>query len=379
MPVEKTYVSINAALVTMRPGITSVIYHRGDATGDIPHVLAALANDPTRGVIVMDGKNSKAGGLGKVANVMVDHFGVPPDRVKFVVSPDQVPAPPKAGQKRIVNHRVFRMYPLTKSTNFLRDDLALQVANPHVFKNIKAALRGPTLHSGQLPADPAVPLDVVDLNFLDPQCAAFWVGKGIDFRRNTVVLWGRESGREGGMHPDHDHSYTGMRQIVEACAAADPPCQVIVGGDYRKKATATRQTIQDNAIVIGKYWDDVPLFKNRQYQVRLFYVLKKMLKVRERRLVHVGMRSGGLDMFGFSGQKTIYVSRATGDERMEPVAQQFADAGLQDTFQKHTSAHLPKRGPSGSDNKGGRSERQRGFARADLTTLMNEINSALAG
>lgn len=378
MPVEK-YDSINAALVTMRAGITGVIYHRGDATGDIPHVLAALANDPTRGVIVMDGKNSTAGGLGKVANVMVDHFGIPPDRVKFVESPNKVPEPPKGGQRRTVNSRVFTMYPLTKSTNFLRDDLALKAVNPHVFKNIKAALRGPTLHSGQLPADPKVPLDVVDLNFLDPQCAAFWVGKHIDFTRNTVVLWGRESGRDGGMHPEHDHSYTGMRQIVEACAAEDPPCQVIVAGDYREKETATRQAIQDNAIVIGKYWDDVPLFKNRQYQVRLFYVLKKMLKVRERRLVHVGMRSGGLDMFGFSGQKTIYVSRAAGDQRMEPVVQQFGDVGLQDTFQKHTAARLPKRGPSGSANKGGRSEDQRGFAPDDLTVLMSKIKSALAG
>jgi hypothetical protein len=182
------------------------------------------------------------------------------------------------------------------------------------------------------------------------------------------------------MHAEHDHSYTGMRQIIEACAAAVPPCQVIVAGDYRKKATsATRQTIQANAIVIGKYWDDVPLFKNRQYQVRLFYVLKKMLKVRDRRLVHVGMRSGGLDMFGFSGQKTIYVSRATGDERMEPVAHQFADVGLQDRFQKHTAARLPKRGPSGSAKKRGRSEDQRGFAPDDLPVLMGKINSALAG
>jgi hypothetical protein len=378
VPVEK-YGSINAALATMRTGITSVIYHRGDATGDIPHVLAALANDPTRGVIVMDGKNSTAGGLSKVGNVMVDHFGIPTDRVKFVESANKVPEPPKGGQRRIVNSRVFTMYPLTKSTNFLRDDLALKAVNPHVFKNVKAALRGPTLHSKGLPDDPKVPLDVVDLNFLDPQCAAFWVGKHIDFKRNTVVLWGRESGRVGGMHPDHDHSYTGMRQIVEACIADDPPSQVIVAGDYREKATAPRQTIQDNAIVIGKYWDDVPLFKNRQYQVRLFYVLKKMLKVRGRRLVHVGMRSGGLDMFGFSGQKTIYVSRAAGDQRMEPVVQQFADVGLQDTFQKHTATRLPKRGPSGSAKKGERSEDQRGFAPDDLTVLMSKIKSALAG
>jgi hypothetical protein len=216
VPAEK-YDSIDEALMTMRAGITSVIYHRGDATGDIPHVLAALSNDPTRGVIVMDGKNSKAGGLGRVANVMVDHFGVPPDRVKFVESPlNDVPAPPKGGQRRTVNHRVFRMYPLTKSTNFLRDDLALQVTNPHVFKNIKKALRGPTLHSGGLPADPAVPLRVVDLDFLDPQCAAFWVGKGIDFTRNTVVLWGRESGREAACTPS-------TTTATPACARSSRP------------------------------------------------------------------------------------------------------------------------------------------------------------
>ena len=366
-----TYLSINAALTQMDAGIDRVIYHRGDATGDIPHVLAALANSPTLGVIVMDGSNSLAGGLGRVANVLVDHFKMPAGRVKFVSAAIPVPSPPKSGQQRTVAGRVFRLFPLTKSTNFLCDDLANLAVNPHVFQNIKTVLRGPTLRTDDLPqGDPTQQLlPIIDLNFLDPICGAFWVAHGIDFTRHAVILWGRESGRAGGMHPDHDHSYAGMAQIIARCGAAVPAIQVIVAGDFRPSDDAGVVTqhhldIAAGAQVIGKYWENEPMFSNRFNQVRLFYVLKKMLKVRQCEMVHVGMRSGGLDMFGFSGQKTIYVSRAQGDARMGAVVQRFADAGLADVYQKHTVGVLPKAAG--------------GFTPANLDALMLSITSALA-
>lgn len=124
------------------------------------------------------------------------------------------------------------MYPLTKSTNFVRDELAQLAVNPLVFKNIKGSLRGVTLHTADITdAKGAAHVGVIDMNFLDPQCAAFWVEKNVSFSSPTVVLWGRESGRAGGAHANHDHSYTGMSQIVQRCAAQ--PYQVIVAGDYR--------------------------------------------------------------------------------------------------------------------------------------------------
>jgi hypothetical protein len=140
-------------------------------------------------------------------------------------------------------------------------------------------------------------------------------------------------------------------------------------------AGPSRQDIAAGAIVIAKYWDDVPLFKDRFNQVRLFYVLKKMLKVRDRKMVHVGMRSGGLDMFGFSGQKAIYVSKAAGDSRMEPVANAFKDAGLGANYQKLAASRLPKRGAHHSAHK---ATAQRGFAVGDLDKLMAAIATALA-
>ena len=377
------HANVNEALAAMGPGITHGIFHRGDATGDIPHVLAAMANNAHLGVVVMDGAGTAPIGLAKVANVMVDHFGASQLRVKFVSCLGPVPSPPKAGHAYHVGGRVFTMYPLTKSTNILRDDLAELAIKPLVFKNVKAALRGGTLHTADITGEGGAPhVGVIDLNFLDPQCAAFWIDNHIHFDRSTVVLWGRESGRVGGMHPDHDHSYTGMQQIVQRCGAHGPPYQVIVAGDYRATnehgvATATRQAIAANATVIGKFWDADDLFKDRFNQVRLFYVLKKMLKVRNCRMVHVGMRSGGLDMFGFSGQKAVYVSRAAGDDRMAPVAALFDDLDMGDTYQKHTAERLPKRGPHHA-GKGGRTKAQRGYTDTDLDTLMGEINTALA-
>jgi hypothetical protein len=385
-------VSVNAALTAMAPAITRVIYHRGDATGDISHVLAAMANDAALGVIVMDGHGTNPGGWARVANVMVDHFRMPNTRVKFVATPNVVPKPPKAGQNRVVNGRHFTMYPLTKSTNFIIDNLAQIAVNPLVFKNMKSAVRGPTLHRADITGDGgAAEVGVIDMNFLDPQCAAFLIEKHIDFTRSTVVLWGRESGRNpGGQHPNHDHGYTGMKQIIDECTARAPSYQVIVAGDFRPAnshgvATQTRQDIAAGSIVLGKFWDNVPLFQDRFNQVRLFYVLKKMLKVYGCNLVHVGMRSGGLDMYAFSGQKTIYVSRANGDARMAPVVAAYAGAGLGTTFQKHTAARLPKRGPSGGA-KPGRPLATRGYAPVDdavgpgegLDTFMDQIDAALA-
>lgn len=384
--------SVNTALAGMAPAITRVIYHRGDATGDISHVLAAMANDAALGVIVMDGNGTNPGGLGRVANVMVDHFGVSNTRVKFVVTANMVPNPPKIGQARVVNGRHFTMYPLTKSTNFIIDSLAQIAVNPLVFTNMKSAVRGPTLHSADITnGGGAAEVGVINMNFVDPQCAAFLIEKQIDFTRSTVVLWGRESGRSpGGQHPNHDHGYTGMKQIIDECAARVPSYQVIVAGDFRPTnangvATQTRQDIAAGSIVLGKFWNNIPLFQDRFNQVRLFYVLKKMLKVHGCHLVHVGMRSGGLDMYAFSGQKTIYVSRANGDTRMQPVVDAYVGAGLETTFQKHTAARLPKRGPSGGA-KPNRPLATRGYAPVDdavgpgegLDTLMVQIDTALA-
>jgi hypothetical protein len=386
------YASEDDALTAIAPAITRVIYHRGDATGDISHVLAAMANDAALGVIVMDGHGTNPGGLGRVANVMVDHFGVSSARVKFVTTANMVPNPPKHGQAVVVAGRHFTRYPLTKSTNFIRDNLADIAANPLVFKNMKSAVRGPTLHTADITNGVgAAEVGVINLNFLDPQCAAFLIEKQVDFTQSTVVLWGRESGRNpGGQHPNHDHGYTGMKQIIDECAATVPPYQVIVAGDFRPTnqqgiATQTRQDIVAGSIIFGKFWEGIPLFADRFNQVRLFYVLKKMLRVHNCNLVHVGMRSGGLDMYAFSGQNTIYVSRATGDDRMAPLVTAFADAGQPTTFQKHTAVRLPKRGPSGGA-KPGRPLATRGYASNDqvggpgqgLATLMDQIDAALA-
>jgi hypothetical protein len=60
----------------------------------------------------------------------------------------------------------------------------------------------------------------------------------------------------------------------------------------------------------------------RDNQIRLFHVLRTMLNDQGKRLVHIGMRSGGLDMFAISGQRTIYViGPDTKDERIPLLAE----------------------------------------------------------
>jgi hypothetical protein len=105
------YDSIDAALTTMAHEIVKVIMHSGNATGDISHVLAAMANQPGLGVIVLDSVADKiTTGHARVANVLVDHFKVPPDRVKFVSIEGPIRDYGKKGLDRRVKKRTFSPY-----------------------------------------------------------------------------------------------------------------------------------------------------------------------------------------------------------------------------------------------------------------------------
>jgi hypothetical protein len=198
---------------------------------------------------------------------------------------------------------------------------------------------------------------------IDPICAEFWLhvsmSTGFTFDRPTVVLWGRTSGEQTGQHPDHDHSDMAMAQIIDCLGKR---IQVVVAGDFRNDMVFEPESLQGvnrgtariigkfweqnnpdidgsqprvgaaqifrkiweaqdvsdwNGVqldqnqkhlhVIGKFWEDKNFFKNRLNQVRLFYILEKMIQVHNCGMVHVGMRSGGLDMFGFFGQNIIYL------------------------------------------------------------------------
>ena len=66
---------------------TQILVQRGDATGDISHVVAALATTGNLAVVVVDGATKDGDstrGYMRIANVYVDQFGLPQDRVAHV-------------------------------------------------------------------------------------------------------------------------------------------------------------------------------------------------------------------------------------------------------------------------------------------------------
>jgi hypothetical protein len=105
-------------------------------------------------------------------------------------------------------------------------------------------------------------------------------------------------------------------------------------------------------VFLGSFWNDCPGVTDRQKQVRMFYVLWKMLRAQNpsHSLVHCGARSGGLDAYGFAGQPMIYIVGGNEpDARMQKkVVDRFAaaaDAGslLSFNFHNFRLAGAPRR------------------------------------
>jgi hypothetical protein len=145
------------------------------------------------------------------------------------------------------------------------------------------------------------------------------------FDKHVVVLWGRTSGKakttatEVGPHLYGDSSTTGTSQIAELCRKLGT--NVVIAGDFEKDKAGRFP----ECFFIGKFWnilkqDPYKIDAPQKTQIRLFYVLKLLLKPNNRKTVHVGMRSGNLDCYAFAGQNIIYlVAEGFDDRRIQPL------------------------------------------------------------
>ncbi len=188
----------------------------------------------------------------------------------------------------------FSVEPLHKSTEFAIGALQNEVLR----KELHVELRG-----------------TKGLTESDAPLIKFWKDKLVTFDRDVVVLWGRWSGKKkttGGLAPNlgphlyGDSSTTGLVQLANKCKVFAKP---VVAGDVDK---AKQDRFQD-CVYIGEFWNDLKKdpYKipevTQKVQIRTFYVLKQLLKPAEKRLIHVGMRSGTLDNYAFAGQTIIYL------------------------------------------------------------------------
>ena len=168
-------------------------------------------------------------------------------------------------------------------------------------------------------------------------------------RKRIIVLWSRFSGKKGDLHPEHDTSFQGMRQLVNM--AREQADVIIITGDkpltdglegeklirrknkYTDMETTGGTSISDTACkVLGltEFWSEPTtqtwcMKGNRAQQFRLYDYLHRIGKVK-----HLGMRSGILLAIALLGYDTYYMEepQSVGSKRMRRFGQKLSNLSL---------------------------------------------------
>jgi hypothetical protein len=141
----------------------------------------------------------------------------------------------------------------------------------------------------------------------------------IPLDRPVVVVWSRQSGREGGLHRDLDSSYHGLGQLARRFG--EKGYTVILAGDEgeARKITANRRPEYAGAIPLGKFWASPEWGEGRPRSAQFAFF--EHLRGYVPRLTHVGMRSGNLEGYAYMGQRVIFLEQEgrTDAERMDKL------------------------------------------------------------
>lgn len=285
-------------------GRTDCFVMCANSTGDIPHLVAALRAEPTLGVIIFDLRHHLAARVGDTLR----SFGIANNRFLALPEAEFDPTHDQLARKKAVQTAWHQNGGIKTREIGGTSDIALDHLDDATFrKGVRKAFRG---SKGVLATDQPL----VD----------FWSAHPVPTGRDVVVLWGRGSGKgtaaKFGAHPYGDSSHTGILQLARACVEAG--MTVLAAGDVKDDADYRARFPAQHFIFLGKFWRDPSLAGQTltQYQqVRLFYLLHRHLKAAGKRLVHLGMRSGNLDYYAFSGQKVVYMfPRGMADARIQP-------------------------------------------------------------
>jgi hypothetical protein len=331
------YPTLDAALAALRAaGKTPIYFHPGHSTGDVTHVGPALKLCPQHGALVFDASDTGARGRRQIADVLVDSFRVPTAQVAYVnVAPGMTV---KQVKDRLNPKNKRRWLTLGESTTLVGQ--ALVSAAPGPAGTVRETLRGPDYDPSAAMLRQSVDAQLERL---------LYQALRIPMTGHVVVLWGRRSGANGGLHPSQDHNTAFMQAL--ALSGVAEGWTILLAGDFAAvdHPPPPPGTAGGAFRFLGKFWAGVPVLESdRRNQTRMFYLLWRDLKLAAppRGLVHVGMRSGGLDAYGFSGQPTLYlVGPGENDQRMspkviEPMQRAFADGT---TFRRLVLSADPRR------------------------------------
>ncbi len=172
--------------------------------------------------------------------------------------------------------------------------------------------------------------------------------KGIITTGKYAFVWIRQSGVNGGAHPELDSARAAWTQLIDALDKSITP--VIVGDRFPSMdgLSKTKREIRD----LTEFWKDIPFCLYTPGQKVLDAYPTRFLKGEGRRaqftlfsymrragykVVHVGMRSGVLESVALMGQSVVYMEQIHNPQqaRIEGLAQSMG------TFERMELSALP--------------------------------------
>jgi len=130
-----------------------------------------------------------------------------------------------------------------------------------------------------------------------------------DITPNIIVLWSRQSGKNGGAHPELDSSYKGIRQLARAFIDCGKSVTVLLAGDDKKDKLGyfANEPDMDGVISVSEMWEQ-PVWKEQFGEARFLaqFAFFKYL-AEDYNVIHVGMRSGMLESMALLGMRAFYL------------------------------------------------------------------------
>jgi hypothetical protein len=326
MPMLEDLVALRGKL----PANPKIFVMGSDATGDITHVYAAYKAGAVAALVIFkwggaDAEKMKISftalkvaadrivvvdlALGKPASAdLTTAAGVNPNAKKreAMVKADAENLATRESQRDYVTYVAralgFSCQPLHDSSKFALAALNKEATREEMHEDLRGK-------KGLTPDD--------------EKLVEYWKATVQEFHQHVVILWGRRSGKiktkvnpdplNLGPHLYGDSSTTALSDIAKGCKRL---AKVVVAGDVTGKENRF-----PDCVFIGEFWNQLKgapySFKEvpQKIQIRAMYVLKQLLKIQEKRLVHVGMRSGNLDNYAYAGQTVVYLVPAGFDDR----------------------------------------------------------------
>ena len=265
----------------------TTIVQTGEMTGDQFQVAAALLDDPELHLYLITGEHPSSRDKGRaIFDFYVNLTGI--DRSRLHLETNADPSKLKTQIFKAMRDPQWG-HPAAsvgEATNRLRTGFK---EKPGPQDGLAATVRNAWLGSSQ---------------WSERDTQEFVLRKNIPLDRPLVVLWSRQSGKMGGLHPDLDSSYQGLADLAGLFLAKG--YGVLIAGDDPKRKIAGNDSGERfaGAVRLGEFWrDEAFAGKPRTAQFAFFEHLRQVAPT----VTHIGMRSGNLEAYAYMGHRVLFI------------------------------------------------------------------------